>query len=728
MLMSNQFVNYAFTTTLYKEEKSLLEAFSPVVLKAFYDVDDVVAAREVVRRLEKDYDLLLPENTVRTIINALSGQRLLKEKRNKKGVWRGGITKKGCREVQHGREIQDAVRQKQTQLLHAIIEYLEERDIIRTPEYIQALVLHYIKNNQGRLSIFGMENSLDNYGVQTLTTEEEALTSFLTHIQKNDPTMYDAFEELVKGCLIHNNALARDIRRGTPCMEPLDIYLDVNTFLSLLQLHHPFINKWAGKLLTLLKSQQSIRLKIFSITLHEAARVLKLYMDYKRCYHPHIPVNNVFYYMRSKSFDNLKTDSLIDNLDREATALGITVEGCKMWQPQELIREDQEMIQEVLYRKSKYNSQQPKIFRRDNESLWKAIVHDATVILAIREMRSSRPQSLERAQAVFLSSSHQLSHHNRQYAQRKNMFPEVILDHELTNRLWLKNPEKPMMVNLNQLISINSRQLMTDNRVWTRFVSTLKELRNQRKISPEQLAAVYRGNVFTCLYLHNADAEDISHKSILRLTHKVEQHIKREAKYPRGTDTALEQERKPLKRMKDLNHKLRKETYKPATASRRTGNTYHGRMQEPHSLQEKEEAYNNDDQKHIRIARERERKRERERDCRRKDYVCAQMCIRFYSLGNKIWHLLYLIAGMTCMYYLFEASGEQEFVTMSIPIHWQPWLRGAVFIMSPLIYIFLQRKQLWLTLRYHFTHKKLRKKYEKRFENEFDQQERDLKQ
>lgn len=524
--MENPFVNYALMAAYYEERKYLAKVFSPFLLKAFCDLGNMVTPEMARRQLMERYHLYFHKMEIEGITNMLEGQFLINMKKRNDGERSGYVTKKGGKEIRRFLKASVQAESRQKHLLQTLMRFLEDNGIYKTDLFAQTLLLRYIHNCLNRLSVFGTENWQHNYHVDLQDTREKQLiTYFLTQIQQKYPRLYCTYLELYKGAIVHESAMTRDIRRYDPPMEPLSIYLDINTLLNLLQLHHPSVNEMGKTIFEKLINTRRVKIKVFSITLQEVARVLEAYKNKKGSYHPHIPVNSVYYYMRSKSFDNLKTDALVENLKREVTALGIHVEEQPARDPQELIREDQELVKTVFSAINKNNAAQPNLCQMDNMSLWRSVIHITTIILAIRKKRKKQTLHLERAEAVFLSSNKAVTKAYQKYAEQDIFFPEVLPDMQLGYTLWLKNPKESPPVQLHKLSAMDCDYKTLDNNKWWCFVKTLEKMYKEQKISREQKEAVYSKNPLTCQFLQNINTRSISQKSIMSLTRKVEKNM-----------------------------------------------------------------------------------------------------------------------------------------------------------------------------------------------------------
>jgi hypothetical protein len=456
--MSKHFVNYAFTTALYSEKKNFLETFSPFVLKALYDLNRVAMDQEIGEVVKNNYNLPIPTNTIKSILNSLSKHELVNVDAKSRGYWKGCINEQGRKEVEKFFENESAVARRQNELIAAIKSYLAEQGISKKEDEIQYLVLEYVRKNLTNLSIFELETSIEtlkNGGF--LEDIDYHLTGFITQIQEREPNLYLTYEELIKGSIIREHIANSNNGQELQNQENLSIYLDANIILSLLEFHHPIINNAAKQLIDLLSKDRKIQVKTFSMTLEEIARLLISYKYNKENYNPRIPVNSVFYYLKSKGYDDIKTETLITDLDQKIASLGIGIENYDLRKRESFKREEEELYKDVYSYKNDQNSRRPGGLQKDEEAIHLSALHDANIILAIRRKRGNWVRSLERAKAVFLTSSYLMDYFCKMRSRSEDSFPEVILDLTMTNIFWLRNPNKEIGIHLHKLISAHSK-------------------------------------------------------------------------------------------------------------------------------------------------------------------------------------------------------------------------------------------------------------------------------
>lgn len=690
--MKRYFVNYAFTTSLYSQKKNFLATFSPFVLKILHNLNRVCTDQEINELMVNNFDLIIPTNTIKSILNGLLRQKFVKVAANNRNSWQGCITQNGIEEVEKFIENEQDVERRQNHLIDALGSFLKNRGLLIPNDKLQTQTLDYIQRNLSKLAIFDTNGI--NEGIEDNSTNElfdNHLTNFVSHIEQKEPLLYSIYEELVKGAIIRDHIENKSELVEFASLEPLTIYLDTNIILSLFEFHHPSLNAAAKQLFELLNQDKKIRLKVFSFTLEEIARLLKSYRINMDNYNPSIPVNSIFYFLKNKEYDDYKIDSLINSLDQKVTSLGIIVEQYDFKKRNEFTKDEEELYKDIYSYKNDQNNSKPNDIRKDEEAIHQSALHDANIIIAIKKKRGSWVQTLERSKAIFLTSSFLMDHFCKQVYKKSNRFPEVILDLTLTNILWLRNPNKSIGVKLHQLISVHSKGFILDNGIWTRFVKTLKGLFSEGDIDKAQFATVFSNNQLTIDYLQNANIDDISPQSVLNLSQRIEKEFKLKDEIITEKEKTLSETKGLLSTEKENVSKLNEEK----TNLEKWLNE---------SVKNLEKASNE-----INILRN-------ERDCL--DYIDKKMDEEFYPLRNKVLGFIIAISCALLLMYFAEIADYSDYQSLRIPFQYRKFIKFIGFL-YPTIFALINRKNLLLSIRFHLDNSSLKREFEKRFKREY---------
>jgi hypothetical protein len=691
--MLNQLVNYAFTSAIYEEKRNFLETYSPFVLKVLYDKNCQITDKDLAEELNSVFQIDIPVNTVKSIISGLSKHDLVDKKTAVRESWQVCITEKGKKEVEQLNENEENVRRRQNHLITSFVTFLNKKGLKKTNDQAEELILNFVHHNLHKLSLFNIDDiDYENQDEVFSESENFVLTQFIDEIYTGEPILYQTYEEILKGLIIREYIKANEDTTVIPKLENLTVYLDANIVISLLEFHNPAINSAAKQLISLLKATEGIKLKIFSITLEEIARLLTNYKHLKDNYSTSIPVNSVFYYLKSQGYNDMKTDSLIAELDIKIESLGIVVENLPITEENRLHGNDKELYQDIYTYKNEQNKSRTNGLIKDERVIHTSALHDANIIIAIQKKRGSWVKTLERSKAIFLTSSFLMDQFCKRISRLNDRFPEVILDLTLTNILWLRNPKKEIGIHLHQLISAHSKRFIVDNGIWSRFFSIIKSMNEDGVISTENLASVISNNQITLDYLHQVNVEDISVDSVLELAKKVENNIKRK-------DELLNEKERLLAETlteKEINDRelLRKSSVIDDLKS------------ENDELKNKLESTSND------VTKLKEEKELQE-------YIDKKLDEEFYPLSKKFSSLLLWLLAAILMIFIAEIMDERMFYKTGF----NNWLLFVIVKISGFLGLFfftlINIKNMLNIVQYRINHSLLKRKFEKQFKSEF---------
>jgi predicted nucleic acid-binding protein len=690
--MSKILVNYAFITTLYNEKRNFLDTYTPFVLKTLYEIDNHCSDTDVKEYLTKTYGLTIPNNTIKSILKSLAkaGEISLETKIS---TWTTCITDKGKREIDsHIVEENDIVR-KQSELLEALKQYLNENGLTNESSIeLDQKLFKYVSENISKLTIFDSENTLEESFKNGFNDPfNYHLTNFIALIERTNNNLYKTFEEIVRGTVINSFISSKDELEEFTSFEPIIIYLDANIILSLLGFHNPTINEAAKQLYELLRTDRSIALKVFTITLEEIARLLTSYKYQRENYNPRIAVNSIYYYLRLQNYDEAKIDELIQTLDKKVEKLGIAVERQQLLDFNNFSNEQRDLYRDLYSFKNQQNSDRQLELRKDEQAIHLSTLHDASIIWHVRKRRGSWVKVLERSKAIFLTSSYTLDYFAKRQQRETNSFPEIILDLTLTNIIWLRNPGLKVGLPLHKLIAVHSKKFIIDNGIWKKFLNTIKQLQGDNKIDKIQYAALFSSNQLTLDFLLNTKYDQVNQETIMDLSTKIEDILKTsESKIQTKDKEIIDKEtqlKNRIKQIEDLEIKLETEKEEKVRLSKGQADI---------------------------VVELREMKR---RD-KLKEYISEYLDENFHPIGKRaIWFVLLIIlnAGLLAIGEVFD---ETDLGISEVAFKFLKF--GSLLLLSIVVGLI---SKLWTAdfWRYYFTNKSLRKEKIKQAEVKFQQ-------
>jgi len=480
------FINYALIKSFYEEKRDYIYIFVPFLLKVFINENKPLKIETIQTDFKNFFDMDIPIYTLNTIISRAKKSEYI----NKQNEYYN-IEEKGKQFILEKFNSEDEMNRKIYGLTDDIIKFIYEKYNIKFNNYnILKILQCFIKKNSIFLIEFFYPNSIQQKSDTTLDTNERYIIEYFNYAKERSEYFYDILSDIFNGSLISTLLYYEDINKINQKFKDLTIYFDTNFMFSIMGFRYQLFAKPAIELFDLLKKNK-FRLKIFQFTIDEMRRYLYNYDP--SSYISSIKVDDIYCVLKSKNWTIDDCYNFIAKIDKEIMDLGIEIEYIKLDLKKD---DDYNNIYKLLEGyKSNKNIEEPKTFSID---------HDLSAIEAIRKIRKISCGNLENSKAIFLTSDMKLSRFNYLEMGHKDnkTCPEVITDRFLTNYLWLKNPDFKNSLPLNSTLSLYS-EILIDRRIWNRFVNNLKRLREEGKVTDEDI-----GNL---IYYHRIE-EDLGVK------------------------------------------------------------------------------------------------------------------------------------------------------------------------------------------------------------------------
>lgn len=508
----SQIVNYAFVETLYNDKRDLLGTFEPFILKAVADINKSCSSEEITNHLEKVLNLIIPINTVTSIVESLRSKNYLSVNGTIKDKILIDLSEKGNERIDNYIEEEEVVRRNLNKFYKEFLEFLKKNDsktkldyeYIRKelPNLIASRITNYIK-------IIQEDKKIEE---EKLSDLEKNIFKFILEVKESEQNLFDTLNSIIRGSIVWN-----EIQKNTDLDKQnkelkINLVLDTNYLISLLGMDHPSISKAANQLFKLINSFEKIQLQVSNLTLEELTRLLEGYKDKQYNYSRNISVNHIYSFMKQKGFDNLKIDEFKSNLSKELKERNIEIieiENIK----------DSDKIYQSIYneRRTDYGS---------NDVIKARVFHDASIIKYIQTSRkNSWITEFDKCEYSFLTSSYSLNEMCKKLERKNGSIHETILDIKLTNILWLRNPLNDCGLTIHNIISYHSKELLIDNQIWLKFQNRVKDLLDVGKISEEDYARIISNNQYTIDLLNNENQNKDIDESIFKIRDRLNGEI-----------------------------------------------------------------------------------------------------------------------------------------------------------------------------------------------------------
>jgi len=465
--------SYALAKTIYEQKEDYIDTFYPFVLKVLPPNRGYFNLSSIQKKIKDNYGLSIPEHSLVAIITRAKRKGLVKI---------AGqdicLNDQGVKYID-GLESEDRVSHRIRSLMKDIKEYLDDPKL--SLEEIYEIILFFInKNIESIMDFFNPEES-DSLNIPTTEKQKYSnkIVNYFELAEKEKPEFWKTLQDIVYGAVISISAISEDIAEVNKRFQSIQIFFDSNFFFSLFDLHTPEVDKPAKELYELLKIHK-FKLKIFDFTINEIIAVLSNYRKEQHMYIPGIKVNSIYSTITNLGWTSIDVEEFILNIEQKIWDLGIEIESTninlKTYNPKE------EHMRAILECKPLLPYQNKRIR-----------YHDLAAIERIKAIRRTYKRRIEHSKAIFLTSDLRLVKCNlicMGHKEEKTIC-EVISDRVLTNILWLKNPTILKDIPMKSIISIHSKEIFIDNRIWRRFYEVASKLKENGEVLNTDLATLF---------------------------------------------------------------------------------------------------------------------------------------------------------------------------------------------------------------------------------------------
>jgi len=521
--MSKTLITYAFIKSIYDRNKDYLDTFSPLALIIIKRGNRPLDINKIQKNLTDYFKIRIPIHTLKSILARAKrkGYLITEERKN-------SLTDKGIKFLDNLESERD-VERRINALKKDLKKYINDSSL--DDEKILEILLQFINKNIETLIFFCVDSrSLDSlYDVPKRTSYENIMISYFYDTEKENPQIWRTIQDIVYGSIISLSPNTIDITEEKKKIRELRVFIDSNFLFSLLKLDIEEISKPILELFNLMK-EYKFRIKIFDFTIDEVIRVLKGYIKNKNKYIEGVRVSSIYSTLKNKNWSSQDVLIFIQNLYKSMQQLGIayynTSINLKDFSPGQKLIEDLNEYKEY----SEYS-----------------FLHDLAAIKMIAKIRGGDEWKIENAKTIFLTSDLRLSKFNfeKMGHKEKNTICEVIPDKLLTNILWLKDQNKFANLPLSMVISANSKDLLINNRIWSRFIYNLEELKKSNQINDLDISMLFYDNhiINVLSDFNESDIKRIDSDFILEESLKSKQKIDEETKKKLEADKEIYNEK-----------------------------------------------------------------------------------------------------------------------------------------------------------------------------------------
>lgn len=385
-----------------------------------------------------------------------------------------------------------------------------------------------------------------------------AVASFVTKTIEEDGQDREVLEDIIKGLVVQNALLLRDIPTVGRHLHRLKVFVDTGVLLRALGYAGPTEEAAVGESLRLIHAAGA-HLRVFERTVNEIESILRVYerklgsSEGTKSLRG-TPLTYHFLRIRATPSDIRQETAL---LRKKLQALGFRIQGFPKHIPE--YTEDEQALADSL--------KDPAIGPGSDTE---RIRHDVDAVAAILTLRAgARPTRLRDAKYVFASdSAWTVSTTERWwYRDHKRGLEPLVHFRSVANAAWLLRPAGASAVPIQELVAVCAAVLRPSPQIWSGFVRRLDEFVESGALSDDESIAVL-ANELTQVELSDQEAEDdIEATTVWEIVGRVQDE--QEARFRSALDTS-EQKQKESER-KQRESERRAEAAQAQVASFRVG-------------------------------------------------------------------------------------------------------------------------------------------------------------
>jgi hypothetical protein len=302
--------------------------------------------------------------------------------------------------------------------------------------------------------------------------DQYVVSSFIKEAHQTNPPLFESIIAIVKGQMLANALTCPDLESLQKKFKNVTFYFDTPLILRLLRLQGDDEYEATRELVELLLHLDG-KIAIFEHTTREVQNVLKFCLQ--NIEDPQAWNTRIIIEARRTGIKKSDLIELLDQLGKRYEKLGMVEEETPDYQDYEF-QIDEDLLESDIDEEVEYRNPKAKL----ND------INSVRSIYALR--RGQKPNRLEDARAVFVTSNSAFSKATYKFAKESEGFGDlssVITDFSLANVAWLKAPLGAPDLPKRELISIAYAALQPPLELWSLYVRKTDELKARGDISPE---------------------------------------------------------------------------------------------------------------------------------------------------------------------------------------------------------------------------------------------------
>ena len=468
-MVSQTIISLAILKVNWDQNKSPLEPFVPIIAECIrLSKDDVVSVPALQKKIESQFGLRFPQNTIKMILRRMRKRQYVKKQDQIYVRDMGKLGKLNFHEVQ-----QRIVRIHEA-LINELIAYVSsEHQVSWSDQDAVTALQSYFEESQLQVVNAATYGTVIPATRHTIKGARFLVCSFVEYLQETHSSSFEYLMTIAKGNMLANAIFLPNIERISANFHNTAIYFDTSFLI--------FALGYAGKarqnpcieLLDLLW-ETGARLRCYVHTLEEVKGVLAAcaYIMGKQrlrdAYGPSIE------YFLSKGYSASDIELFIVKLEKSLEALRVKVRDKPEHSREYMIDEDE--LSRVLDEEISYSN--PTALQRDVDSI--------SGIVRLRHKQDFF--SIELCPALFVTSNPKLVRACQKFfsqESRDDAISSVVTDYTLTNLLWLKKPLKVPDLPRKRIIADCYAATQPSEHLWSSYLTEIDKLQQNEQLSED---------------------------------------------------------------------------------------------------------------------------------------------------------------------------------------------------------------------------------------------------
>ncbi len=451
------------------EQIDHIESFIPFIENAI-ELGELIDfdAEELKPVLEDEFGLLVPQYTIDLVCNRMKKRGFLKRDQKKFSL------------VKKSKKIEDFKKDRSFAIKH------QNATIKSLIEHTQKNLNIDLSNDEAIDSIY---RYIDQYCIECVEAYECSsvvpirgqareswrfiVSSYVNSISEKDPAKFEYFLTTVKGRMLANALIGKDLGQVKMKFKATTIFIDTPILLQLLGvLGYKSKDLVVDMIKILIKAKA--KLGVFRHNLEELNMILK--NAAKELEYSTGGYGNVILSLREIGKNSSDITLLRSQVEEIIASHSIEI----------FSTPEYEKSYQIDEKKLETEMKNAGLFYR-NIAAKKADINSVRSIFVLR--RNYSPKRIENCRAILLTNNSALSRAAYSYGANHDEIRSVtaiITDYSLVNIVWLKSPMESNDLPENLMVANCFAALRPSDKLWSGFISEIANLKNQDKITAEQ--------------------------------------------------------------------------------------------------------------------------------------------------------------------------------------------------------------------------------------------------